>query len=64
MANLVRGIISMTIGVVVLANVFISVVKDTNTTGWDASETALWGILSLAGIIGVVYGVFQVFNLA
>lgn len=49
MANFVMGIISLTIGVVVLANVFITfsgmnktekirTVKSTNTTSWSASE--------------------------
>lgn len=60
---MVKGIIGMTVGVVILANVFIAVVKDTNTSEFTSAETALWGILSLAGIIGLVYGIFQVFNL-
>ena len=65
MANpLVSGIISITLGVIMLSNVFISVVKATNTTGWTSSETAMWSMLSLAGIIGLVYGTFVVFGLA
>lgn len=64
MANFLSGIISLTLGVVVLANVFITTVKDTNTSGWSAGEVALWGLLSLAGIAGIVYGVMNVFGLA
>lgn len=64
MANFLMGIISLTIGVVVLANVFITTVKGTNTTGWDAAEVALWGLLTIAGIAGIVYGVLNVFGLA
>lgn len=65
MANpFVAGIIAITLGVIMLANVFIPVVKGVNTTGWDAGETALWAVLSLGGIIGLVYGVFAVFGLA
>ena len=64
MANFLMGIISLTIGVVVLANVFISTVKSTNTTGWSAAEVALWGLLTIAGIAGIVYGVLNVFGLA
>lgn len=64
MANFIAGIISLTIGVVVLANVFIQTIKNTNTTGWSSSEIALWGLLSLIGIAGVVYGVMSVFGLA
>jgi len=46
-----------------LANVFISTVKDTNTTGWTASESALWGVLTLAGIVGLVVGTLQLFGI-
>jgi hypothetical protein len=65
MANpLVTGIISITLGVIMLANVFIPVVKGVNTTTWSAGEVALWGVLVLGGIIGIVYGTFSVFGLA
>lgn len=58
------GIISLTIGVVILSNVFITTVKGTNTTGWASAETALWGLLTIAGIAGIVYGTLSVFGLA
>lgn len=61
---LVTGIISITLGVIMLANVFISTVKGVNTTGWSSGEIALWSVLTLAGIIGIVYGTFAVFGLA
>lgn len=65
MANsLVTGIIGITLGVIMLANVFIPVVKGTNTDEFSTGELALWGVLTLGGIIGVVYGVFAVFGLA
>lgn len=65
MANpMVSGIISITLGVIMLANVFIPVVKNTNTTGYTAGELALWAVLTLGGIIGLVYGTFAVFGLA
>ena len=63
MANFVTGIISLTIGVVVLSTVFITTVKDTNTTAWTSGEVALWGLLSLCGIAGVLYGVLNVFGM-
>jgi hypothetical protein len=63
MANFVTGIISLTIGVVVLSTVFITTVKGTNTTAWTAGEVALWGLLSLCGIAGVLYGVLNVFGM-
>lgn len=64
MANFIIGIISLTIGVVVMANVFIATVKNTSTSGWSNAEIALWGLLTIAGIAGIVYGVLNVFGLA
>ena len=63
MASFFGGILNLTLGVVVLASVFIETVKDTNTSGWSPSEIALWGLLTLAGIAGLVYGVMSVFGL-
>ena len=63
MANFVTGLISLTIGVVVLSTVFISTVKSTNTSTWTTGEVALWGLLSLCGIAGVLYGVLNVFGM-
>lgn len=63
MASFFGGILNLTLGVVILSGVFITTVKATNTTSWSASEVALWGLLTLAGIAGLVYGVMQVFGL-
>lgn len=64
MANFIMGIISLSVGVVVLAGVFIATVKNTSTTGWTTSEIALWGLLTICGIAGLVYGVLNVFGIA
>jgi len=64
MTNFIMGIISLSVGVVVLSGVFISTVKGANTTGWSTSELALWGLLTIVGIAGLVYGVLNVFGLA
>jgi len=50
--------------VVMLTSVFIAVVKATNTSGWTTSETTLFGLLTLVGIIGLVVGVLNVFGIA
>lgn len=63
MASFFGGILNLTLGVVILSGVFISTVKATNTSSWSTSEVALWGLLTLAGIAGLVYGVMQVFGL-
>jgi hypothetical protein len=49
-----------------LANVFIPVVKGVNTTAlaFTSSELALWAVVSLAGVLGIVYGTFVIFGLA
>lgn len=65
MANpLVTGIISITLGVIMVANVFMPTLKNANTTGYTAGELALWGTLGIGGIVGIVYGTFAVFGLA
>ena len=63
MANFIMGIISLTIGVVILANVFITTVKNQSTTNWTTAEIALWGLLTLVSIAGILYGVLNVFGL-
>jgi len=63
-SGFIGGIISVTIGVIVLANVFMPVVKGTNTSEFTTAELALWGTLGIAGVVGLVYGVFAIFGLA
>ena len=63
MANFIGGIVSISIGVIMLANVFITTVKGTNTSTWTSSEVALWSVLTLAGIVGLVVGVLQLFGI-
>ena len=64
MANsLTSGIISLTLGVIMIVNVFMPQVKGANTSEFTAAELAMWGVLGLGGIIGIVYGVFGVFGL-
>ena len=88
MANFITGIISLTLGVVMLANVLIYSVKNTNTSGrpvithpdsnctagylvncsytsvWTSGEIAMWGLVSLVAIAGMIYGVLNVFGIA
>jgi hypothetical protein len=89
MANFLTGIISLSISVVVLANVYITSVKQSaacmngtsiitgatacnGTAGYGSypmgaamtpAETAMWGLLTLVGIVGLVYGVMSVFGI-
>lgn len=61
--SMIGGIVAITLGVVMLTNVFIATVKDVNTSGWSTSEVTLWALLSLVGIIGLVVGVLNVFGI-
>jgi len=80
MANMLTGIISITISAVILANVFIVTLKDMNQSyactqwngtatvpascAWGTSEIAMWGLITLIGIVGLLYGVLSIFGLA
>lgn len=64
MTNFVAGLISLVLGIVLVANLFMPTVKGTNTSGWDTGEVAMWSVVGLAGIIGIVYGAFNIFGLA
>lgn len=63
MANFVAGIISLVLGIVLVANLFMPTVKGTNTDTWTTGEVAMWGVVGLAAIIGIVYGAFNIFGL-
>ena len=63
MANFVAGIISATLGVVMLSAVLIPQVKAVNTSTWTTGEVALWGVISLIAIIGIVYGIGSMFGM-
>ena len=60
MANFLTGIISLAISVVVLATVFISTVKTTNTSTFTTSEVSMWGLITLVAIVGK--HIFNMFN--
>jgi len=63
MANFVSGIMGLVILLVLIANLFIPTVLDTNTSTWNASEVSLWGILTLVAIVGVAYSTLSVFGI-
>lgn len=63
MANFISGIISLVLGIVMMSGVFITTVKNTNTTNWTAQEVALWSMVGLMGVIGILYGTAATFGL-
>jgi hypothetical protein len=61
-SNLISGIVSLTLGIIMFANVLMPTLKGTNTSDWSASEVALWGVAGLGAVIGIVYGILAVFG--
>jgi len=49
------GLMSLVIAVVVMANVTMPLLQAMNTTGFNTSEIALFGVVLLGGVGGVVY---------
>jgi hypothetical protein len=64
MANVfVAAVISLVIGLILVANVFFPTYKGANTTQFSSSELSLWNVLGLSVIIGLVVGAFSMFGL-
>ena len=63
MANLFGGIMSLTLSIILIATVVVTTVKNQNVTGWSAGEVALWGLISLVAIMGLVYSAGSIFGL-
>jgi len=60
--SLVRGIVGLTIGIIVFTGVLMTTIKGTNTSTWSTSEVALWGTVGLMGVVGILYGIGAVFG--
>jgi hypothetical protein len=63
LGNIIGALMSLAIASVVLAQVFIPIVRGANTTGWNAGDLALWSLTTLIAIAGFVYFVGGVFGL-
>ena len=63
MASFIGGIVNISIGAIVLQAVYLSTIHNANQTGWSSSEVSLWSVLGLAGIIGLLVGVLQLFGI-
>lgn len=60
----VVGVISLVLGVLMVVNVLVPIVKDANTTSLSSSEIAVYGLITLGAIIGLAYSAFAIFGLA
>ena len=63
MANMFSGILSLVLSVILISAVVVPTVKDANTSGFTAGELALWGLITLVAIMGLVYGAAAIFGL-
>lgn len=65
MANpFVVGVVSLVIGVLMVINVLVPIVKDANTSQLTTAELAVYGLITLGAIIGLGYSAFAIFGLA
>lgn len=62
MANFISGIITLAIAVIMMSSVYMTTVHNTNTSTWTTSEVALWSVVGLIGVVGIVYGALNVFG--
>lgn len=60
----IQGIVSVSIGAVMLSSVYITTILGINTDTWSTGDAALWAVLPTIGIVGLVYGVASIFGLA
>jgi hypothetical protein len=63
MAGMFGGVLQLVMAVILVVNVLIPTIKNGNTTGWTASEVAVYGLASLAAIFGLVNGIANLFGL-
>ena len=61
--NMIGAVVALVIAVILVGNVVIPTVKGVNTTGYTSAELALWGIITLAAIIGVFVFAFRAFGI-
>jgi heme/copper-type cytochrome/quinol oxidase subunit 2 len=62
MGGMIGSVILLVVAVILVANVVIPTVKGANTTNYTSSELALWGLITLAAIIGTFVLAFRSFG--
>lgn len=61
---IVVGVISLVIAVVMVVNVLVPVIKNGNTTGFSSTELAIYSLVSLGSLVGLMYSSFAIWGLA
>ena len=63
MANIIGGVIGLTLSVIMVSNVLIPTFNNTNTTGWDTQSATIFGLSVLVAAAGLVYSVAAFFGM-
>lgn len=61
--GMVSGIISLTLGAILMSAVFLPQIFNANTSGWDAGTVAIWSAAGVVGGASFLYGIAAVFGL-
>lgn len=59
---MIAGVLSIVLSVILITEVVVPTVKNANTTSFTTAELAVWGLITLIAIFGLVYGVGSVFG--
>lgn len=55
MADMISGVLNVTVAILLMTSVVLYTIHNTSTTGWSASEIAVFGITGLVTVVGIVY---------
>jgi len=58
-AGIIAVFVGLTLAIILAANVVIPTVTNANTSGWPYGATAMWGILPLVIIAGILLMMFR-----
>ena len=61
-AQLIVGIVAIVIAIILIVNVVMPTVKGANTTTWSASEVAVYGVVGIVVIAGIILLVLNTFT--
>lgn len=63
MANYIAAIFGLTMSVILTTNVLIPQVIQTDTSQWSAGAVALFSVLTLVAVMGLVYSAGTIFGM-
>jgi len=63
MASMLSGVLSLVLSVILITEVVIPTVKNANTSSFSTAELAVYGLITLIAVFGLVYGTGAIFGL-